>query len=952
MPSPEAPSPSAVRHERWGRIAARFVIAVAVSAAADTLWWLHQPRQLTGPVAVVGYPTFHNFDYLPSFAAYRLITYAFPVGVLAVYSLLAWRGPLRRTVRVRRARAAAAMLDLPAAEPADVLAAGPALGAAARLLLPAVVVVTAGSTRPAGHHQRITAQGLLCGLAYAAGVLGLAAAITLYRTRSSRPLWPQIRPAIAAVNGVAGAMISVLGLWYISQNSVVVVLRDHSVHHWPWLPGWLAALGMLVIAAWGVLRLRGGRAPAAVEKRLLAVVVGAATVFLITSRMPGQLGRFHGFDDAQNLVGAHLLGKGYFPWRDLFFIHGLWMDALQSTLGFSVFGDTRWGGNAGVAVLVIPACWVIIYLFAVWFSRSNRWFLIGMVLLLLAGIPGALDLRFILVPVSLVLLGEMLRRRSFAWCAAFMVVMFAQTVLVPETLLLALPGLSVVVAADLTHRNPGSRIWPALRRSCWCAAVGAAALAAWCALLAANHSLGAWISYFKVFAPGHDAEGAHPPWAIPAAGWVKFGLTIALVLVTFWSVAARVRAGRPWSPRDWITVAAAGFAALYGEKALGRFDPPHIAEVFTAALPLVLLWSERAVTAADGLVHAIAPGARRSGASNSAPAIRNPATVLVVAITVVAFAPLTGRHSVMAAATSVASHEQARSLDEPTVPRLGYAAPVAVSPSLLRDLGTALDTYAGKSGLVFDMTNGPGYIYFLIDRRPASRFVNIGLAMTPYAQELLIGDLRRSRPPVVVFDSTAMGLPSWDGIRNNVRSYEVSQYLLSGWTPVLRTHGELLLLRNDLMARRPAIPRLIVPPVPANLWFSGPACTWGSIPNFLSSPVSGSAVEIPVTHVHSVITKKETIGIARIPAGVILARYDLLTLHATGLIGPSDLTISDTVTGEAGHDIIAHALPSSGTSLGVRAGSCLQWRGYQSRELYVIQTGGTPVDRLQLSGVG
>jgi hypothetical protein len=36
----------------------------------------------------------------------------------------------------------------------------------------------------------------------------------------------------------------------------------------------------------------------------------------------------------------------------------------------------------------------------------------------------------------------------------------------------------------------------------------------------------------------------------------------------------------------------------------------------------------------------------------------------------------------------------------------------------------------------------------------------------------------------------------------------------------------------------------------------------------------------------------------------------------------------------------------------VRVGSCLQWHGYQSRTLYVSQTGGSPVDQLQLSGVG
>ena len=440
---------------------------------------------------------------------------------------------------------------------------------------------------------------------------------------------------------------------------------------------------------------------------------------------------------------------------------------------------------------------------------------------------------------------------------------------------------------------------------------------------------------------------------------------------------------------------------------------------------------------------------------------------MVAAITVVTIAPLAGVPSVMAAATSVASHEQATSFAEPTIPRLGYAAPSAVDPSLLRDLATALDTYAGKSGPVFDMTNAPGYIYYLLDRSPSSRFVNIALAMTPYAQDLLIGELRRSRPPVVIFDSTTTGLPIWDGIPNNVRDFDVSQYVLSNWTPILQTHGELLLLRSDLIARRPPIPRLIVPPVSANLWFSGPACDWGSIPNFLSSPASGSSVEMPVTaqgprvvsyirgwavdtaaraptrllvlasghrvlgtarpgvqrpdlvgavgkyrrysgfsaemvrppgdgpitvywltadgilhplagqqspllsgvlrlpdgtnarvgapiqgRVEVATSKTETIGVAHIPASVTITDYGLLTLHAGGPLGPSDITISDVPGGSADQDIDAHALPPSRATLGVPVGSCLQWHGYRSHTLYVSQTTGAPIERLQLSGVG
>jgi hypothetical protein len=101
-----------------------------------------------------------------------------------------------------------------------------------------------------------------------------------------------------------------------------------------------------------------------------------------------------------------------------------------------------------------------------------------------------------------------------------------------------------------------------------------------------------------------------------------------------------------------------------------------------------------------------------------------------------------------------------------------------------------------------------------------------------------------------------------------------------------------------------------------------------------------------------VVSQTDTIGVAQIPSGVIIADYDLLTLHATGPIGPSFVTISDASGAAASHHIIARALRSSGAALSVRVGSCLQWHGYRARRLYVTQTGGAPITGFRLSGVG
>ena len=74
---------------------------------------------------------------------------------------------------------------------------------------------------------------------------------------------------------------------------------------------------------------------------------------------------------------------------------------------------------------------------------------------------------------------------------------------------------------------------------------------------------------------------------------MMLAVDIVCVLLTVWAVAIKVATRADWEARDWVAVAAAAFVALYLEKALARFDPTHVWQVFGASLPLVLLWSWR-----------------------------------------------------------------------------------------------------------------------------------------------------------------------------------------------------------------------------------------------------------------------------------------------------------------------------------------------------------------------
>ncbi len=1051
MPTrPELP-PGRLPVAEYFKIIARFLISVAVSAAACKEYWHRRPRQLTGTTDTLGYPSYHNFNYLPDFTAYHLLIYAFPIGTLIIYSTLAWLWPLRRAPSARKRRTTARMLDFPA-EPSedDPLALGDVVSAGVRIMLPAAVVALAVSARSTSSHQTFTTDGLLAGVAYVVLTAVLAAAVTLLR--HVRP-----RRAAATVNAIAGPTVAIGSLWVISQNTVVVV-AGHSVQHWPWLPGWLAAAGVLACVAWALLRLRGGRAPAAVEGRLLAVIVGSCAVFIFTSGLPGQQGGLQGYDDSMGLVGARLLSLGYFPWRDFMFIHGLWSDALQTAIGFAQFGATRWGGLAGTDVVVQPATFVILYLFAVWLARGNGWFLASLAVLILAFAGrGVVNPRFILIPVVLMLLGEALRRESVLWCAGFMLALLVEIILVPESSYLAISSLAVVVAADLTHWDTGRGAWRSLRRTLSCTAAGLVLLAAWAAFLAAHHALTAWIEYYRLFIPDHAAEGARPLVSTHIA-LVEYGVALALVVATFWAAAARVRGGRSWSVRDWVMVAAAGFVALYGEEATARLVTSRLLFVVAASVPLGLLWLEQILATADDWLRAMAIRVSGASALRRRLVARNPLTAVLTAA-LVAVALLGQSVPVLAAAKSLPSREHATAAAEPTIPGLGYAVPGAVNTTLLRDLTAALNANGGPNAPVFDMTNSLGYIYFLLARRPASAFVHVSMAMTPYGQEQLIADLRRSAPPVVIFNSTlyghgiyGMGLSSWDGLGNDIRHYEVSDYILHHYRPFLVVDGVLLLLRDGL---RPHIPHIAGQAMTTNLWFADGACDWGYTPNFLTSRPAGRTVDVPVSSLglrrtvslngwvighsghqpvshfavasgrtvlrlswpssrghgrvilgaavdvavhapitvyvvtadgslHPVIGEPGTLraGVlklpdgrrariaapiagkvsisstpawreeeARLPAGLRLADFDLLTLRAHRVIGYSQLIVSDEPSPASYYQILAGVVPFGGRSVGLRVGSCMDWYGYQSRELFILQTGGAPITELQLSGV-
>jgi hypothetical protein len=165
------------------------------------------------------------------------------------------------------------------------------------------------------------------------------------------------------------------------------------------------------------------------------------------------------------------------------------------------------------------------------------------------------------------------------------------------------------------------------------------------------------------------------------------------------------------------------------------------------------------------------------------------------------------------------------------------------------------------------------------------------MALTERAQKDLISELKQHPPKLVLFNDDTYGLRNWDGIPNQVRHYEVSQYLLDNYTPLLSTHTQIIYglssanLSPSLATNLP----LSESPLTQNLDFAGFPCDWGYSPNFLSiSPPPARQQVSPVT-----LTAQAS------PDGVITFvgwAFDRLAVHPARQVV---LTIGDKVVGTA-----------------------------------------------------
>jgi hypothetical protein len=916
---------------------------LALAAGAAATWFIvHRiPRALHAQTDIVGATTFTNFPVDYYLTAFNCVVFLFPAATLTLFLAATWvAGRLGMPAGFGRVADTTAIASM-----AGEVAGRPRLVAAARVAATGSVLGLEAAILGAVSQASFWQFELMAVAIYGLVVAAVAVAWSRAAGRGGFPFLETAR-----VN--AGAtVLTLIGMLAASGGTTVTILQTGSEHHYDWLPLWVIASASGLAAVTIFSALRGASdvmATQRIERRALLVITASVGLFLVLSRIVGDLGLMDMFHEGEGLVPARLNALGYLPWRDVTWVHGLLEDTYRSQFGMLTLDNSRWGAIAGSKLVLFPLYAVSVYSLFVYLFRRNWPFLLlslALPLGLLAG-PDVLNdwifdgnrVRFILWPPILLLLAAVLEKPAPGRMIAFSILLFVQLIVTPESAY-TLPACAVVmVAFEAVAARRGLPITVMFRRTIWCSATGLMAGAAFLLFLAANHASADFFFYYRMVSEGHQYQSAIPfsEWLSHSQHpqfdrWAAAAPLVAMVLAV-WYISACALRRRALSTADWIMTAEVVLVALYYPKFLTRMDG-HVYHVYTIALPLLLYTAYRAVEHADTVLQRIAPGKAVARALS-----RHPVSLALLLLSMLFIPALPGRLA------GVPAQYRAASATAPWNPRLGYAAADAVDRSLYSDLEQVLHAYVQPGDSVFDFANEPGLYYYLLGYLPPTRYYNVLAAMPEDVQQDVIGRLRSARPKFVVFDG-GLGLPHWDGIPNMVRHYDISQYILDHYRPLVEVQGQILYVDAGRPVSPPqnlALP-LSQPLKTEGLYFGAEECDWGYAPNFLSvtpHPVPGRAAAVVAAQSSGTSVQLE------LPPGAHWTDYEWLEIDAHRLVADT-LRISDGGSGGQ-RSITFSTLADSPTKFLVRVGSCAQWHGYRDGPLTLSGTRPQDLSRVRV----
>ncbi len=894
------------------------------------------PSRLCADAEVIGYPVFQNYNGPLLIQRYWMLVGGFPLFSAILFEILRRRPQFQALVALD-------IFEEPS--PPNISMRKPS--AWRRLPLIALVSFVLGwagsAAMPFFWPSYFMAKVLLLALAYIA-LLFLGIAIC-------RRLQPSTnhQTALSFANGI-GAACSIAMLYAVSRSTQVTATNDVAVpKSWHWFPEWLLLLGLVIILSLFVSNFRRARTAAASLQAEGTMVYGVAIpvlIFLLHSQLPNSLRDVDLFHVGETVASANLLLAGYFPFRDLLFIHGLLEDPLRSLLGFCIFEKTLWGAAAGIDVLIVPLFWVSMY-YLYWALFAQRRLLplwAGVVLpLLVPSAPINCPSRYLLFPWQTLAFLKLLQRPTLYRASIFSGLLFLQTALVPE-LTYAVPAfLCTLVLFEARRPLTASAKWRRFVHTFAVLLVLFLLTVALGAFLIRHQALRSFVAYYQIFGSKHVLKGSLP---IAQAEWYV-QLQAALLLVVFIScigwffVALRLR--KTLFATDYVALALLLLSIVYFQKYLWRADSAHMYMSMQVALPLViyaavlmLRWLDSNRTKFRGILGFFCLNLEF---------LRKSQNVLLLFI---------GFSTFLIAAPSFVSSiyslpiRISRNLERAENQlRIGYADDFeqAKLNKLVSRL-TPLFQKGNKSNaraFVFDFSNQPGLFHFVLELDPSTPFFHISMAISRPSQRLAIKALQAQRPQYVVYyGPTEMW--HWDGIPNSVRHRDVSEYLLQNYEPLApATLEDLLILRrkefSPMLNQR--IPNQSTTDSKLAYMRVFP-CDWGYVPHFDAPGLEDqefrnlSAQPLNWTTHHSAhAVTTEITGLSKNMHDAAYLQIQFDDLHADRF-GLSDHADSLNTSGAA--PIAFSSLNGGQRSYFIQVAACPQWYAFSASKLLLRST--------------
>jgi hypothetical protein len=821
----------------WQQVALRLAVATAIGVAAGIAIVHNLPNTVVRKTDIVGYPAARGFDIVRLRRVYGVWTFVVPVVVLAAYHLLPRLVPKfspHRALPITRVQR-----DAPPPESITRRSNPGLIGRAALvgcvLGLEASIVATRWRWSPSA-------------LVLGGGACLAALVFSVVRLSSSRIGFPQW---FAHGLLVAASLASIGGLYLVSRSTWLTVAENGQRVHMPWLPGsvtcaLLAALSVATLLSWR----KFGSSHA--ERRLVTFGVGAVAVYLLTAYLPGTIGPPDLFHNGEQLAGGALLRSGLIPWRDFLAIHGLALDSVYPSMSSYVFGDSYWALFAGNSLLFEPLNFVGFYLLAAtlferhWLLLATFAFSFTMGPAVAGGLLSIPHTRMLVYPFLLVLMIAFLRQGTWLRGIVFTTVFFVLVIASLEAALLLFGLLPALVLSELMGWKRGQPFLRRFRRTGIFTVVGSILTSLFVAALVWKGAAKEFVYTVTTFSVDHLLTGSFPlQWGGFTFAVAAYGVPVIVVLCMTHFV-WRVRSKRQMRAEDWVMLGAAVSVAAYYTKFLDRADG-HVFQPWSMAIPVLLYLLLRASELVESAWNLITP-------AESSTHVRSAiCSVIVVALL---FPWMPAWRGNWRQVTRLGENYQANATQEPPLPRAGFTVPGPLWDQEIPDLEKIFSVVAGRRLSVFDFSNQPGLYYYFLGLKSPTRYFHVSMAIRRQNQVDLIAELETAQPDVVVFDSSNGGLPSWDSLWNQVRHYEVSEWILRHYDPWLQIDGQTLLSRRglDVPRDRASFSSLKGSLAEVDVADSPPECGWFELGSRLDVGLSGTPRQLETQRVGAVAT--------------------------------------------------------------------------------------------------